>query len=215
MNPRQHRQYPKNKHKIHFPFNEFSKTKKRRNHKNKTIHEIKERRISKIALFISIGAAVFAFWQGCVARDTETRQLRAYVILKGITIVKPTIGSTYIGAITYENGGVTPAYNCRHWIRAYLDTVEITREKIESLVFDPIKGFALGSNTPITQNSYWLHAFNKEACDYVSTGYVKIYIFGSIFYDDIFHIPHFTHFCGSYDPNTGTTTARTEYSDAN
>jgi len=167
-----------------------------------------------ITIFTAIGI-FFTKKQISIYEQTTKFDLRAYIAMKDISIASPNIGSYPNGLFRYENIGKTPAYNCRHCITILVDTIDITRNEIEKLIKEPVKGLTVGANMPIRMQVPSKIAFNDSICTNIKNGKLKFYIFGSIFYDDIFKEKHFAHFCGLYLPTNGDTNIRPEYSDAN
>jgi hypothetical protein len=75
---------------------------------------------SLVALLIAIMAASFAWYQGWVARDTEQRQLRAYILVDKASVVLN--GTTLRTEFDIKNFGLTPAYNL--FVRTRMQTDE-------------------------------------------------------------------------------------------
>jgi len=94
-------------------------------------HKRKHTWLEKFAVFFAGLAFIAAYWQGWVARDTEKRQLRAYISVKEITLNCPlcldknwkppegprlhNIDTTNAVVVTVKNSGITPAYNVRFY----------------------------------------------------------------------------------------------------
>ena len=65
--------------------------------------------IAGLSRFVSVCAASFTLWQAMSARDTDKRQLRAYVIVRSQELQK--FGQGEVGHVQgiVENVGQTPA----------------------------------------------------------------------------------------------------------
>ncbi len=66
--------------------------------------------VEKFAVAFAALAFFASAWQGWVARDSEKRQLRAYVYAIP-SVSNFAVGQSAIVQITLKNGGLTPAYN--------------------------------------------------------------------------------------------------------
>lgn len=142
-------------------------------------------------------------------------ETRAYISITSITISKPQPDSiTHVNAI-YMNVGKTPANNCRSYFKPMLVNYDMTREEIKSKIIEPKVGFTCGVNMQVPIHTMRNFNLTEFSCDSIKNGSLKLYVFGTIFYNDVFFKPHYTNFCGLLNENTIDVTRINIFSDAN
>ena len=142
-----------------------------------------------------------------ISRDTEKRQLRAYVspVLKSGGAFTENESAI---EITIENFGQTPAKNC------------FENGEIKILPYPLPKGYVFKNSFKHNAESYssiypkadnaiigWLkagRAFTKAEIEEITSNnsHRRAYAFGTLTYADIFNESHFTNFCFVLDPNS-------------
>lgn len=175
----------------------------------------------------AVAAAVFTGLQWWIARDTEQRQLRAYVDLTDIEVVCPDCKnlnfqvpkSANSGAypvsdfihIRFENVGQTPAEDIRSKINWWTEPRGDARLPLN---------FAFEDYPPLTQNTDKFVSVSALGRDKhrdamapivqdvpnfqaVGLGNATVFLHGHIDYCDIFGKPRKTVFCFIYTPDAG------------
>jgi hypothetical protein len=140
--------------------------------------------------------ATTRLWQG--AEDTAQRQLRAYVAVYGTHF--KAASERFESHLEIKNTGQTPARNCR------IITVSCI------MLHPPTEGFDFTSVNPITEPSVTVLAAgqrtgslayfdkteftNEEIAEAMKeNGWLRIYSYGNVTYDDVFGNSHWTNFC--------------------
>jgi hypothetical protein len=162
----------------------------------------------------AIGAAVVASYQGWVARDTEKRQLRAYVFLESVHVTDtkdkitgddPNRGLS--ATIIFKNFGQTPAYNVWH-----LSSLKVADFPAPSTVFvrDPAKRpipmdtlGPQGGTQSVVQPSEPDSASGAEGKQQLGSQSRAIYVFGKIDYEDAFGVKRCTRYRFMVGGNAG------------
>jgi hypothetical protein len=174
--------------------------------------------LEKFAVFFAGLAFVAALWQEWVARDTEKRQLRAYVSIKAVGEMTFVPGVVPHSDLMIKNFGSTPAIKVKQ------------RSTIEKMSY-PLLGNLHMADTPTLDGDSTLTIFpteefpattrskipfTKDEIDAISNGVDsghRFYIFANLTYIDIFGKPHWTHFCGMYGPASPKITYCDQYND--
>ena len=154
-----------------------------------------------------------------VAKDTEKRQLRAYIVITDFSVVCPDCGDDTGGppwpfrnTVRYkvENSGQTPAYHVRntsYWITvdevgpyaviaddfAYEDVNLVEDKFYGEIDVGRDKNRDSGGEIKAEAIPIFKSAVNKEK---------SLFIYGHVDYCDIFNEPHSTAFCYRYMPNS-------------
>jgi len=166
----------------------------------KTKPEKRKRPLVEIfAVAIAVIAAAAAFWQGWIARDTEKRQLRAYVaMLKGIVAPGFSASATHI-AFAYRNFGQTPAYHVH--VRYCRDVIPMPPPPDRII---PISNCATGTNVAdtilfpqieVTPPITVAPPLSEQEISSVSGRQSYIAWYGTFEYSDIFRAKLTTEFC--------------------
>ena len=187
-----------------------------------------------IYTLLTVGTVIAAICSAVIGRDTEQRQLRAYILPTQATIGITNANEVKATAII-KNFGQTPAYHFRFWaclaVRDFVvkDNTPVDSTDLQEWWKDISK---LPQSTVPQQDIAHIRAVfscdNKQYIPRVLTVSEKngiddsskaIYLYGNIFYDDIFGYPHETHFRrftnAQFGLRDGTTSSATEGNDAN
>lgn len=174
-----------------------------------------------VALYtvITMGLAIVGAFQLGVSRDTERRQLRAYIgIVPGQV---EGISDAPIGNFIQKNYGLTPAY------LVGIDRIEGRILKNKTIFALPMPGCARPRERGLTSTSPTMELplkikipnITQEQIDNVVYGSDYMFLFdGEICYFDAFGFTHFTHFCWKYHDssmNAKDADACMEYNDSN
>jgi hypothetical protein len=161
--------------------------------------------IAGVAALSAVLAAAFTWWQITVSKDTEHRQLRAYVVVNSVSFAKGADGNFKLGRtfgdrselLVYydvENQGATPAYDLYRKI-----TVEYPFANKFS--FDYTDGTSAYLSKQQTIGPVRTRPFTKEEIDAISRGATDktTFVFaGQMTYRDIWGDQWPTDFCYFY-----------------
>jgi type II secretory pathway pseudopilin PulG len=156
-----------------------------------------------LAALGGITAAVLTGWQGWVARDTEHRELRAYVGVTKAAIESMVAGHPSVLSVAVRNFGVTPAYSVG--IKA-VETI-LPRRADNTYSLRPYRQVPLGSfNTlfpkiteyAIVGSSRHSMPLTERDIRNLASGRDVLLFYGSIYYRDAFKGAHRTDFCYSF-----------------
>jgi hypothetical protein len=141
-------------------------------------------------------AAGFNGWQAYIGKDTEKRELRAYVYaVPSVSGVVANATPTVL--VDLKNGGETPAYNPdfgMEWlILPYPQTNDMETDfagthTVREFIYrdhELTESVPAGDGTPITQ----------AQVDSLHNGSAALYVFGGVEYLDAFKTWHHTYFC--------------------
>jgi hypothetical protein len=131
------------------------------------------------------------------AEDTAQRQLRAYlkIDVHRLTIEPPRLDSD----VKVTNGGATPVKNMRHEAGIFCEIyplpdkycfpeITMARQDRASCQSGETVTFTAGILQDVTF---------EERQEIEASGWLRYYVFGTLWYDDIFNNPHFSEFCFS------------------
>lgn len=160
-------------------------------------------------IFLSVLAFAAVSYQGYVARDTEKRQLRAYIGVVPGDVVEFLAGKQVIKLLR-KNYGATPAYEVG------FSTINATI----GLLTDPltpnggcqylepqktIDGYSsLFTMFPGVEMKYELtlnNIFNEDQINAVKAGHAFFIYHGTVCYKDAFDVTHYTNYCFYYTGN--------------
>lgn len=163
-----------------------------------------------IAAVASSFAAGFAGYQGWVARDTERRQLRAYVLPSESNIVVSAPNNLQIHFVV-KNFGLTPAYKLRGWTCVIVGRFEKDVDgniRLENSF--PVPPFDEKAAPPTTvapqdtKNSIFpsfcdgaisrVRPVTSDEVARIQSGKAAVYLYGEQYYFDAFGAPHFTKY---------------------
>jgi hypothetical protein len=152
-------------------------------------------------ILVGLGFLATAY-AALIASDTEQRDQRAYLLVKGIE--KPiqnfvTGGDAHVFA-TFENIGKTPVYEAR-WV-SRIDVLSYPSKPPNMSVCDAIMKLPDATRAFFGKEQ----SFDKERklpftqaeIDAVNSGRFAIYFFGRVCYSDTFKYSHYTDFCLSW-----------------
>jgi hypothetical protein len=156
-------------------------------------------------IFTGLSYCVFNS-QLVVSRDTEERQLRAYVLPSESEIVKLSEGEPVSATVVIHNFGLTPGYRMRGW-----GGIEIVDLRFPySLKPPPTQQWqSLGYLAPGAISKLHTQTPEKLTDGQVrglKGGYVAVFIWGRVEYTDTFRHPHWTTFTRFYGGPAGTPT---------
>ncbi len=179
-----------------------------------------------VAAIGSAGAAISGIRQAWIASDTEQRQLRAYLFLSATNVVIET-NRTVFSNIIFKNYGVTPADNVRHWACVAVRDIVIKN----SVTIDPTdlpdwRGDIIALPRSIVPQGDVMPVRYVFSCEKgalnplvltddeqtaVNANKKAIYLYGMIYYEDIFGHPHHTWYrrltSGQFGLRDGNTTS--------
>ena len=174
------------------------------------------------ALAASAAAGVGA-WQAWIARDSEQRQLRAYIyVLPSITDF--SVGKKPYASITIKNGGQTPAYDfnvsMNEDIRPFPQRESLkgigTQPSALTQTSDGIGAFLYQSHEYVVSMPP-VNALSRQDYDDVIKGTERrFYVWGRVLYLDAFKRQHHLNFCFTIDGDSlsaGTTHYCKDYND--
>jgi hypothetical protein len=156
--------------------------------------------VALLALIISIVAAIFTGYHAWVARDTEKRLLRAYVLVSLNSPLQGFVpGQKLSVTAVLDNVGQTPVYNAT-WISGFNFLPYPLSSAIEW-------HYACAETMKLPTAQPWF--FGKQATAYkasespltgdeiarIKAGKDGIYFVGQVCYRDIFQAVHETDFC--------------------
>jgi hypothetical protein len=134
-----------------------------------------------------------------VSRDTAKRQLRAYLTVSigaGVYQVK-TEGLRFEGKPTVTNSGQTPAYKVRLQTKAAILPLPLPRETSLSEIGDEEGETTLGVQQVAIMSCRVDNFSHDEEVESIKAGSKgrSLYVWGIIFYEDVFGDEHYTRFC--------------------
>jgi hypothetical protein len=158
----------------------------------------------------ALAAAVFAARLAWIAKDTEERQLRAYLYVEHGSFGPVSAGTPIGPIISIRAAGVTPAYKLH-----LAATIEIGEFPLPdaSKLSDPFDRGGEG----VTRASYPILygndgsisepirvKFSQRATDLLKVDHHRLYVFGAVKYLDIFSMERRYDFCFSFnaDPDS-------------
>jgi hypothetical protein len=160
--------------------------------------------LAKATLVLATGTialAIFSLIQIFVFRDQEKRQLRAYAFAKPISITDFSTSTHPSTQVIFKNSGQTPAYHLTGSTAVYPSSYPLsvpipsgTREStpLEATLNPAAENDIGGSDTmqrPITPD---------EANAIRDGKTMRMYVYGSINYRDVFGDVHYSNFCFSF-----------------
>lgn len=151
-------------------------------------------------LIAAVFAAVFTGSQAYIAGDTARRQLRAYVYAAPSHVFHIDGKGTLQGYVEIGNSGQTFAREVQRWVGISVFGAEVpdrkedlgpTRREEGVLVINPsVRHIVIRNHKQLT---------DEEARKIrTNDGSMRIYVFGTIRYKDIYGEPHHTDFCHMY-----------------
>ncbi len=155
-----------------------------------------------IAAVGAVCAGIFTWQQAQVAKDTEKRQLRAYVWVAPGNIWDLDVGKVPRIPVTIRNGGLTPAYMTGTLLAVKTMPVSKDGERIRVGVLSAdLSPEEPGRGDFIYQDHYTtifvpnLTPLDQATYERVRRGELAIYAFGRVNYRDVFDKRHFVGFC--------------------
>jgi hypothetical protein len=173
---------------------------------------------ASLALIAAIAATLLGSYQGWVARDTEKRQLRAYMVLTDLGVFCPDCGDKSLVTdilpniknsmrTRLENNGQTPAREVNgitNWWSIQGNGASLPAD----FAFPDHARTGFVSNSEIGKDKHKDSAeeFDQSAIatfkDAVD-GRITLFIYGHVDYCDIFREPHSAAYCFVYVQNGG------------
>ena len=158
-----------------------------------------------------------------IARDTARRELRAYVTVEVAKLQTFEVGKRISAQLKINNVGTTPMYKAFQISGIGMgpypypdeETAWATMTIEDARKNYPIKQFYLGRSGNLEKESGFV--MSEEDRNAILSGDRRVYIYGSLFYDDIFEQTHRTTFCWYWaGDQTATMTAQQyeKYNDA-
>jgi hypothetical protein len=147
-------------------------------------------------------AAIFTWWQVQVTKDTEKRQLRAYVWIAPGEIEGFKVGQVPRIPVTIRNGGATPAYLTGTLLALRRESAPQPGQHVSLQTnFPPLQPLSEGRGDFIFQDHTLtllvpnLAPLDQLTVDRVQQGEWAVYVFGRVNYKDVFDAVHFVEFC--------------------
>ena len=156
---------------------------------------------SLVAVVAAAFAAFFTGWQVWIARDTENRQLRAYLFVDHGPLSEVAPGK-FKADLAIRAAGVTPAYKLK-----LAATFEVAPYLLNEVKLDD----QVGGNTQFVDYAV-VYGVDKEIKQPISKQFdplavkllegdaQRLYLHGSIRYSDIFSVEHRYDFCFVFHP---------------
>lgn len=155
------------------------------------------------AVMVSAEATAVANRQWLTARDTEERQLRAYISVDAAAETNFGHGLAPIFHVVLKNAGQTPAYNVRAMVGTDMNWFPIHGAYRTATATQPTPS-VLGPGGLVHGIVPTARVLTDEENTDIATGIGAIYGFGTITYLDAFKRPHYTKFRFYYGGDAGT-----------
>lgn len=166
---------------------------------DRTQHDGKVLFWSRLAAFgvgiytlITLGIAIVALCQLQTSRDTEMRQLRAYITANGggatLSLNPKTKKPAMHAALRLRNSGSTPAYHLTVKIAAVIDKKDAIPFTELGPIYDEYGHSIIGPNTDYEIGT-WAE-YDPNDYPLLESGEKKTFIWGRIDYEDIFGGTH-------------------------
>jgi hypothetical protein len=157
---------------------------------------------SVVAAVGAVAAASFTGWQAWTAKDTENRQLRAYLFIDHGPLSEVAPGK-FNADLAIRAAGVTPAYKVKlaatFEIGPYLLNETTLSDRVggntQDFDYAVIYGADKARNQPISMQ------FLPEATKLLEGDSQRLYLHGNIRYSDIFSDEHQYDFCFVFHPS--------------
>ncbi len=137
-----------------------------------------------------------------ISRSTASRQLRAYVYVKPgpLGVLDFSVGKAPHTTIVIRNSGQTPAYNMKMRGNIGVNAWPIAKNKPfregpygADMVLNPETEDATGGNVSVKDG------LAEREVEAIGDGLrYRLYVFGSVVYDDVFGAHHRTDYCFAY-----------------
>jgi hypothetical protein len=159
--------------------------------------------------FIGLGflataaAAAINAWQASVSRDTEERQLRAYVGVVPGAVENFGEPTKLVIRMSRKNYGATPAYevgfSSTNVIISPLNAVlpDVATPCVSPNYSGLVTMFP-GTELPLTTNVVGADKISVNDINSVKIGAAALYFWGDVCYKDTFGKPHYTKYCWIY-----------------
>jgi hypothetical protein len=150
---------------------------------------------SLVAAVAAVCAAIFTGWQAWTAKDTENRQLRAYLFIDHGPLSEVAPGK-FKADLGIRAAGVTPAYKLK-----LAATFEIGHYLLNEKLSDRVGGntqdfdYAVVYGDKATISQPISMQFVPEAVKLLEGDAQRLYLHGNIRYSDIFGDEHQYDFC--------------------
>lgn len=133
------------------------------------------------------------------ARDSFRIGQRPYVVVETIRLAElPNVDRPLAAEALIRNTGATPALNMQ--ASQHLDVVSVPPTGVPH-DFSPGSGrLVLGSNLARAIRVVGERPLTTEELQRVNSGKLRIYVTGTISYEDVFQRVHETEFCAFFDP---------------
>lgn len=156
---------------------------------------------SVVAAVAAICAAIFTGWQAWTAKDTENRQLRAYLFIDHGPLSEVAPGK-FKADLGIRAAGVTPAYKLKLAATFEIGHYLLNEEKLLDRVGGNTQDFdyavVYGDKATISQPISM--QFVPEAVKLLEGDAQRVYLHGNIRYSDIFGDEHRYDFCFVFHP---------------
>ena len=176
-------------------------------HQNQKENTALERKNQAIAISAVVGALILVaigMIQACVTRDTERRQLRAYIAVDiPDHALSPPINQPTLH-LNIRNTGQTPALRVEHVTGIDIRPYPLPRDNDFSIgpvttLPEPVTVFP-GNLAVFGISEIPKRPFTPAQSTEVQIGNTKrLYIWGTVNYSDVFENSHYTNFCFSID----------------
>ena len=156
---------------------------------------------SLVAVVVATFAAFFTGWQVWIARDTENRQLRAYLFIDHGPLSEVAPGK-FKADLAIHAAGVTPAYKLKLAATFEIGPYLLNEEKLSDRVAGNAQDFdyAVVYGDKATINQPISMQFVPQAVKLLEGDAQRLYLHGNIRYSDIFDAEHRYDFCFVFHP---------------
>ncbi|MCK1620793.1 hypothetical protein IVA96_30325 [Bradyrhizobium sp. 159] len=155
---------------------------------------------SAAAAVAALAAAIFTGWQAWIAKDTENRQLRAYLFIDHSSLSEIAPGK-FTTDLAIRAAGVTPAYKLKLAATFEIGPYLLNETKLSDQVGGNTQTFdyavAYGTKEINQQVSM---QFVPEAVKLLQGDAQRLYLHGNIRYSDMFGAEHQYDFCFVFHP---------------
>jgi hypothetical protein len=155
---------------------------------------------SVVAAVAAVCAAFFTGRQAWIARDTEERQLRAYLYIDHTSIAESEPGK-FGTDLLIRSAGVTPAYKLELSATLEIGPYLLNDTKLDSFIQSATQTFdyaVIYGDKPIQQNI--VRQFSPEAIKLLAGDSQRLYLHGRVAYLDIFDAARHYDFCFVFHP---------------
>lgn len=170
--------------------------------------QVEEMRKATLSAKQGADAAASAAYTAAAALQASDNQfkttVRPYVVKEAMTLLSvPVAGSKVKTKLVMKNCGRTPALNIKLWGKVALSSTEPKQREDEwrrKASKMPDHMGEAGSDMPRATYVESDAPISEQQVEKINKSSLRVYVYGSIVYEDIFKNVHATDFCGHYRP---------------